>query len=84
MAVQIIASSLRARVLGTACARDHDYPGSLGASETIDYPRDWVTAVRTPAPDARTASDLSRDCKGSWDSISVVPILLYEAKQKSK
>jgi NADPH:quinone reductase len=60
MAVQI-AASLGAHVLGTASARNHDYLRSLGAAEAIDYHGDWVTAVRTIAPDS---VDAVFDCVG--------------------
>jgi NADPH:quinone reductase-like Zn-dependent oxidoreductase len=60
MAVQI-AASLRARVLGTASPRNHDYLRSLGAAEAIDYHGDWVAAVRTVAPDG---VDAVFDCVG--------------------
>ena len=48
MAVQI-AHSLRARVLGTASPRNHDYLRSLGADEALDYHGDWVGAARDAA-----------------------------------
>src|SRR5919206_5319578 len=44
-----IATSLGARVLGTASSRNHDYLLSLGATEAIDYHEDWVAVVRTVA-----------------------------------
>ena|ERR687894_510313 len=60
MAVQI-AHSLRARVLGTASPRNHDYLRSLGADEALDYHGDWVGAARDAAPGG---VDAVFDCVG--------------------
>jgi len=60
-AVQI-AAALGARPLGVASPPNHDYLGSLGASEVFDYhAADWVQQVRAAVPGG---VDLLLDCAG--------------------
>ena len=65
IAVQL-ATSLRARVLGTASPYSHGYLRSLDAAEAIDYNGDLIAAVRNMALDGVDADEarLREDCRG--------------------
>jgi NADPH:quinone reductase-like Zn-dependent oxidoreductase len=65
IAVQL-ATSLRARVLGTASPHRHGYLRSLDAAEAIDYNEDLIAAVRNMALDGVDADEarLREDRRG--------------------